>query len=123
MRGSFLAKALASAGLLLVAGAAHGATQTTPGNMAVNPFAVRAFVSIGCVAQGTPVEFPNDIVLSNKGNVTLAAGTRIQWIMTAPNRSGVYKLTAPLAPGKAVFVANVLGSGVGAGHPCSAKVI
>ncbi|MFO1183584.1 MAG: hypothetical protein U1E56_02200 [Bauldia sp.] len=113
---------LAAIGLL--AGTAFAANVGGPSpNMTVNPNAVRGFISVGCAVQGTPVEFPDDIRLTNKGNMPIAAGTRIQWSMTGPNHSGIHKLTSALAPGGSVFLSHAFGGGVEAGHPCSAKAI
>jgi len=76
-----------------------------------------------CKSWGTPVEFPSDILLSNTGTMSLAAGTKIHWDMPAPHYQGNYTLTAPLPAGGHVFVYNVIVGGAAAGTLCNANVI
>lgn len=76
---------------------------------------------IGCVADGTPVEFPNDLVLSNKGASAIPAGTKVNWAMAGYGFSGVHTLSSSLQSGASVRVSNVLGSGVEAGKACMAN--
>lgn len=79
--------------------------------------------SLQCRAQGTPVEFPNDVVVINSGVGTIATGTKIEWKMTQGNFSGVYTLSSPLAPKEGAFISSVLPGGVPAATPCTAKVV
>jgi hypothetical protein len=78
---------------------------------------------LGCQVAGTPSEFPDDIWIMNKGLGTIAAGTKVHWSVPAASKKGTYVLVSALAPGKGVAVSGVLGSGVEAGKPCSAKAI
>jgi len=68
-------------------------------------------------------EFPNDIFISNKGAGTLTAGQKVQWSVPFANAKGTYTLVADLAPGKSVFVADVIPGSVEAGHDCKAKAL
>lgn len=80
---------------------------------------VTMFFSFGCVVQGTPVEFPDDIVITNKGPGTVPAGTKAKW--TLANKTGVVTLPE-LAKGKTFFVANAFPGGLAAGTPCTAVI-
>ena len=68
-------------------------------------------------------EFPDDIFVVNSGLVTLKAGAKVQWKVPAGNAAGVLTLVADLAPGKDVFLKNVVPGGVEASNPCSAKLL
>ncbi|MBK8084854.1 MAG: hypothetical protein IPK28_14095 [Devosia sp.] len=77
-----------------------------------------------CEVAGTPSEFPDDIWLVNKGAGKLVAGTQIKWNVNGySNLKGTHTLVAALNPGQGVKLNGVLGSGVEAGHPCSAKAL
>lgn len=78
--------------------------------------------SVACVVSGTPVEFPNDVIFTNDGNVTLSAGTWIQWHLHS-QANGWYQLSNSLTPGDHVFVPNVLPGGWIAGVPCDADPV
>lgn len=78
---------------------------------------------VGCQVAGTPSEFPDDIVILNRGTGILAAGTKVRWSVPAAGKQGVYVLASSLAPGRGVGVHGVLGAGVEAGKPCSAKTL
>lgn len=71
-----------------------------------------------CVAQGTPVEFPNDIRISNPYDFTTPAGIEVAYAAPYGN-AGVVVLPA-LKPGHGVFVSNAVPGGIPAGAPCSA---
>lgn len=73
-----------------------------------------------CRAQGTPVEFPDDIVIINKSSYAIAAGTMVKWQMVGLNSSG-YKILPQLAPGGHVYIAHANPGGVQAGAPCTVK--
>lgn len=75
--------------------------------------------SIGCIVQGTPVEFPNDIVLSNEGAFTIPAGLKVDWVVRPGAYKGSYTFAAQLKPGKNVILANVMSGSAGAGTPCT----
>lgn len=82
---SWLALALAFAG----PAAAQGADPPDP---------------LGCEAAGY------DVLLSNTGAETLAAGTTVAWTVDFVRRSGRFTLERDLAPGESVFVSGALGS-------------
>jgi hypothetical protein len=84
---------------------------------------VRMKYSLACRAQGTPSEFPDDIVVINNGPGTVPSGSKIHWTMASPAHSGDYTLTAALAATKGTFIDGVLPGGVEAGKPCTAKVM
>ncbi len=76
-----------------------------------------------CEVAGTPSEFPDDVWIVNKGLASMPAGTKIHWSVPFASKQGTYILAAALAPGKGVFLSGVLGGGVEAGRPCSAKTV
>ena len=79
----------------------------------------RLKLSFDCVVAGTPVEFPNDIRISNPYSFTVAAGTVATY--SAPfGNSGTVVLPA-LAPGAGVYVSNAVPGGITAGAACSAS--
>lgn len=78
--------------------------------------------SFDCRAQGTPVEFPNDIVIINKGPGVVPQGTQVHWEIAKPNYKGNYTLPA-LNQGQHIFISGVAGSGVQAGTPCTVTVL
>ena len=76
---------------------------------------------VGCVANGTPSEFPNDILFTNKGT-KLNAGTKLRWTFSSPNHTGIFTLAAALNPGASVRASNVIPGGIEAGRYCSVVV-
>jgi hypothetical protein len=78
---------------------------------------------VGCAVSGSPVEFPDDVKIINKGFGPLVAGTKVKWSVPSAGKQGVYTLTAGLASGKAVLLSGVLPGGVEAGNACSAKFV
>jgi len=79
-------------------------------------------VKFDCRAQGTPVEFPDDLVVVNEGPGSIAAGTKINWRMDNSFTQGSYVLPA-LAPNQHVFISNANTGGLPAGTKCSAWII
>jgi hypothetical protein len=78
----------------------------------------------GCQVSGTPVEFPDDIWIMNKGAGKLNAGTKIKWSIPGySSYAGTHTLVASLNPGQGVKLSGVLPGGVEAGHACSAKAL
>jgi len=78
----------------------------------------------GCIVAGTPVEFPNDVWIVNKGLGKLVAGTKVSWAVSGYSAfKGTHTLVADLTPGQGVHLSNVLPGGVEAGHACSAKAL
>jgi hypothetical protein len=107
--------------LVLTTSLAQAATvsQTNSNNNIATQIVFKATAS--CVlAHG---EFPDDIFVVNSGLVTLKAGAKVQWKVPAGNAAGVLTLVADLAPGKNVFLKNVVPGGVEASNPCNAKLI
>jgi hypothetical protein len=78
-------------------------------------------VAIACQVAGTPVEFPDDLLLTNKGP-TLSSGTTIKWKVKSAGQ-GYVQLTSDLPSGASVKARNVLAAGVEAGKPCTAKIV
>lgn len=77
---------------------------------------------VECVVQGSPTEFPDDIHLTNAGNVKLDKGTKISWAVPNTTRKGTYTLAADVAPGSGVFMSGVLGGGHPAGVVCTCSI-
>lgn len=78
--------------------------------------------SLDCTVQGTPVEFPDDVYVHNKGTVAVAKGKILHWSIPNTTRAGDYTLTEDLAAGKGVFLSGVVGGGMAAGVRCSVTV-
>lgn len=85
------------------------------------PIDAKLLVALDCVAQGTPVEFPDDVYITNSGAATIAKGTTLHWAFPNTNRAGDYTLTEDLAAGKGVLVSGAVPGGVGAGTKCTAQ--
>jgi hypothetical protein len=77
---------------------------------------------VACSVAGTPVEFPNGILIRNSGLITIPAGRIVRWTINTPKHSGTHTLTAPLAQGETVLLPNVT-SGIQAGVACSAEFV
>ncbi len=92
----------------------------TAGN--INPGILQVRPAIACQVSGTPSEFPDDVMIFNKGLGPIAAGTKVHWSVPFANKQGNYTLAAALQPGKGVFLAGVLAGGVEAGKPCAASI-
>ena len=115
---------------LLVAAPAGAADRTTvaPSESATKPLMkpgpdLTLSVKVGCVVRGTPVEFPDDIFLSNDGTATIPAGFKVEWEVAAPPTSGIHTFAAAVAPGTGVFVQGALPGGVPAGVACTATPV
>jgi hypothetical protein len=79
--------------------------------------------SVGCLVAGTPVEFPNDLYLTNKGTEALKAGTKLKFAVQSTGAKGALLLNTDIAVGAQVKVADVLNGGAEAGAPCTAKIL
>jgi hypothetical protein len=90
------------------------------GNTAGKPVLVLD-VAIACQVAGTPVEFPDDLLLINHG-AALSAGTTIKWKVKAAGQ-GFVQLPKDLPTGGSIKAPGVLGAGVEAGKPCTAKIV
>src|SRR5262249_49935051 len=66
---------------------------------------------VACLVRGTPSEFPDDLVIVNKGLTTLGVGTAIKWTIKSSHLAGVATLTKALAPGQSVKLNGVLAGG------------
>jgi len=80
-------------------------------------------IKLGCVHEGTPVDFPDDIVITNITGPTLKKGTYIKWESYHGTYQGVVKLDKDLSKGKSIFVPNAFPGGIEAGRKCKAQVI
>ncbi len=126
-----LAGALASALLVATVFVHAGGATTTAGTIAPMqaqnaPAADKVsnyypVLRVGCVANGTPSEFPNDILFTNRGS-KLNAGAKLRWRFSSPNISGTYTLTSALNAGASVRASNVVSGGIEAGRYCSVTV-
>jgi hypothetical protein len=99
---------------------------TFPGTLQVVPAArvpVQLKPSLTCVVQGTPVEFPDDIVLRNTGMIVVVKGTKVHWAIPATTRQGDYTFTEDLAVGASKMVSGVLPGGHPAGASCTVNVL
>jgi hypothetical protein len=80
---------------------------------------------IACKIKGNPVEFPNDLVLTNTANTAsrpLPKGTRIRWSIPKFSQQGFHVLKESLKPGASVFLSNVLPTGVEPRNSCEATL-
>jgi hypothetical protein len=75
-----------------------------------------------CVVQGTPVEFPDDVLITNKLTTTVAKGKTIHWSIPNTTRQGDWVLTEDLLGGKSFFVSGAVPGGISAGVKCDAKL-
>jgi len=90
----------------------------------LNPQRLQLAKIAGCTVAGTPVEFPDDIWIINKGLGKLVAGTKVKWSIPGYSSfQGTHTLVADLAAGQGVKLSGVLGGGVEAGHDCKAKAL
>lgn len=78
---------------------------------------------LNCAVAGTPVEFPDDLVIANAGLIDVAAGTQIQWQVAAAGQTGIAVLAKTLKPGKSVKFNGVLAGGVEIGTACAITAI
>ena len=77
-------------------------------------------VILACKVQGTPSEFPNDLVVKNKGKETVKAGMFLFW--SVKGRKGEFKLQKDLKSGDFVMINDVLGGGMEAGLECRVEL-
>lgn len=76
---------------------------------------------LDCHAHGTPIDFPDDILVTNEGPGTVRAGTRIRWRMESGN-DGTYALPA-LAPKESTYIFAVNPGGISTGSRCTAGIV
>jgi hypothetical protein len=104
-----------------IATAAGNMNNRPAGNGQVNP--TPGFKKVSCQVAGTPSEFPDDVTISNVGNVSLPAGTKIHWAVPSAQKAGVYVLTAALTPNHREMISGALPGGEQAGATCSASIM
>jgi hypothetical protein len=80
-------------------------------------------LSLSCAVAGTPVEFPDDILIANSGLIEIPVGTQIVWQTKAPNLQGTTILAKTLKPGKSVKLNGVLAGGLSPYTKCVIKAI
>ena len=76
-----------------------------------------------CSVAGTPVEFPDDIVITNAGHEDIPAGTKIAWRTTSPTIAGTVLVSKTLRVGRSASLSGVLSGGVPADTPCNVTAI
>jgi hypothetical protein len=106
--------------LVLTTSFAQAATFTLANNNGIASQIRFKAVASCAMAHG---EFPDDIFIVNSGLVTLKAGAKVQWSVPAAPAGGTLTLVADLAPGKEVFLSNVIPNGVESNNPCNAKLL
>lgn len=79
-----------------------------------------ALAQFDCIVQGSPSEFPDDIMITNKGATTVPKGKTFHWTIPNTSRQGDWVLTSDLLAGKSVFASGVVGGGHPAGAKCTA---
>jgi len=80
-------------------------------------------LKLACKAQGSPPDFPSDLLLTNIGATAVPSGTRIRWAMNYDHsKNGNYQFTASLSQGKSRYVPGVAG-GTGRGAPCTVSYL
>lgn len=122
LASAFIAAApLARAGSALVTAGTVAPMQAQTAPTADNVANYLPILRVACVANGTPSEFPNDILFTNRGS-KLNAGTKLRWTFTSPNHTGTFTLASALNPGAAVRASNVIPGGIEAGRFCSVTV-
>ena len=111
---------LASSGSL----AAQLRVQKPTGPVVINPNLPKlSLYHLGCQVAGTPVEFPNDVELTNTGATTIPSGYKVHWVVPAPHHEGTYTFSVPLPAGQHVFIGNAVPGGAGAGEACTTTAV
>lgn len=70
--------------------------------------------TFNCRVQGSPVEFPDDLMVWNTSGYTVPHGTKVKWRVNGSQIAGVATLPQ-MAPGAGVSLSNVLGNGMSGG--------
>ncbi|MBI2212322.1 MAG: hypothetical protein HYU52_01635 [Acidobacteria bacterium] len=99
-------------------------TVAAPATLQVAPVRAKTPVHVlkptfDCIVQGTPVEFPNDIVITNKSAITVAKGKTLHWEIPNSGRLGDWVLPEDLLGGKSIMAPEVVGGGYPAGAKCN----
>jgi len=78
-------------------------------------------IKLACIVGGTPVEFPNDIWVTNTTAATLLKGTALTFTIPSIGVKGSFLLPSNVPSGKQVKIADIFG-GAEAGAPCTVKL-
>jgi hypothetical protein len=78
-------------------------------------------IKLACIVGGTPVEFPNDIWVTNTTSATLLKGTALNFTIPSIGVKGSFLLPSNVPSGKQVKIADIFG-GAEAGAPCTVKL-
>ena len=78
-------------------------------------------LKLACIVGGTPVEFPNDIWVTNTSSATLIKGMALTFAIPSVGVKGSFILPSNVAPGTQVKIADIFG-GAEAGAPCTVKI-
>ena len=76
---------------------------------------------LDCRAHGTPIDFPDDIIVTNEGPGFVRAGTKIRWQMDGGSH-GVHVLPA-LAPTESTYIFKANPGGIPTGRKCKADIL
>ena len=96
---ALLTTVLVTASAITLAGALTHAATPQQGPSMLNPNAFQIYLQkLACLHAGPPVEFPDDIILVNKGLSTIPDGTKVLWKMSNLPKQGVYTSRHPLPP-------------------------
>lgn len=76
---------------------------------------------LSCKVWGTPVEFPDQVLLTNDGNIAIPAGTKVHWQTRDHARSGNFTLPKTLAVGKSAYAPEP--GGYARGAPCDVSFV
>ena len=79
---------------------------------------VQGSFNLICKVQGTPIDFPNDVVLLNEGLGPVPKGTVVQWAIDKQQSQGSYTFNAALGHKQGVTLLDVLPFNIEAGTPC-----
>ena len=77
-------------------------------------------VKLNCKIAGTPVEFPNDLMVINEGKSAIKKGTTLIW--KTKGEKGSHIMKKDLATGESVSLSDVLKNGESAGNKCQVTI-
>jgi len=98
-------------------GTSHGSSTSSGGSI----YESRHNLKLACIVGGTPVEFPNDLWVTNTSSATLIKGMALTFAIPSVGVKGSFILPSNVAPGTQVKIADVFG-GAEAGAPCTVKI-
>ncbi len=76
---------------------------------------------LDCRAHGTPIDLPDDIIVTNEGPGFIRAGTKIRWQMDGGSE-GTHVLPA-LAPRESTYIFKANPGGIPTGRKCDADIL